>query len=264
MASHFIRRGYPKHLVKNALTRAELQNRPNILNKQHDTTKSKIPHTDKDQSFYLVVTHNPKNPPVREIVNENWPLLNKSKTTRNITDANLVFGLRRNKNLSDYLVRASTKTQNSDMTNTECNPCQRPNTCRYCPIINNTGKIKSHSTGKLFTKNVNCQSSNLIYLISCNKCEIQYVGQTKNRLLTRFQGHFNDIAHDLDTTVARHLNRCTTTSTTNKSTTFQITILSFITSPPESAVSKLHRDKLEKRWMHRLKTIMPAGLNLMD
>ena len=107
---------------------------------------------------------------------------------------------------------------------------------------------------------------NLIYLITCNNCGIQYVGQTKNRLLTRFQGHFNDIAHDRDTTVARH-NRCNQTQKKTKPNTrtkFEITILSFIPSPPESVESKIHRDKEEKRWMRRLTTIMPAGLNLID
>ena len=265
LASHFIRRCYPKLLVKTTMTQAELQDRNTLLTKKRDV---KLP-IEKDQSFYLVTTHNPKNPPLRGIVYENWPLLNMSKTTRTLTDVNLIFGLRRNKNLSDILVRASTTTRTSDMPNIKLHPCERSNTCRYCPIINKTGKVKSKANGKTFTsiKNANCQSSNLIYLITCNNCGVQYVGQTKNRLLTRFQGHFNDIAHDRDTTVAKHLNRCDQTLNNikpNTHTKFGISILSFIPSPPESVESKINRDKEEKRWMRRLTTIMPAGLNLMD
>ena len=266
LASHFIRRGYPKHLVTTALTRAELQDRTTLLNKHRETNNKAKTSQEDNQSFYLVVTHNPKNPPLRDIVHENWSLLNKSKTTRTLADANLIFGLRRNKNLSDYLVRASTQSTLTDMKNIERYPCQRPHKCRYCPIINKTGKIKSHSNGKTFTsmKHVNCQSSNLIYAISCIHCGIQYVGQTKNRLLTRFQGHFNDIDHDRDTTVARHLNRCKPHLPNFLDANFKITILSFINSPPDSAESRLLRDKEEKRWMRRLTTIMPSGLNLMD
>ena len=104
----------------------------------------------------------------------------------------------------------------------------------YGTILYKTSKIKSHSNGKIFTcmTKVNCKSSNLIYVIMCKTCGIQYVGQTKNRLLTRFQGHFNDIAHDRDTTVARHLNSCTSTESNNTTTTrkFDISITSFITS----------------------------------
>ena len=240
----------------------ETQDRSHLLNKQ--LGKKDKTQKDSEQSFYLVVTHNPKNPVIREIVQTNWPILQKSKTTRDLHDAKIIFGLRRNKNLADHLVSASTKTIHDNNTNAGHNRCQRSNTCRYCPILNTTGKIKSHTNGKTFTslKNVNCQSSNLIYVISCDNCGIQYVGQTKNRLLTRFQGHFNDIDHDRDTTVARHLNRCT--SETMQNTKFTITIVSFIRSPPDSVVSKSQRDKEEKRWMRRLTTIMPSGLNLMD
>ena len=254
-------------MVKAALTRAELQDRTTLLNKLRDAQTIPKASKDDEQSFDLVVTHNPKNPPIRDIIHENWPILNKTKNTRTVTDSKIVFGLRRNKNLSDYLVRASTRTLFADKPTIEGHLCQRSKTCRYCPILNKTGKIISHSTGKTFTsmKNVNCQSSNLIYLIACKSCGIQYVGQTRNRLLTRFQGHFNDITHDRDTTVARHLNRCdknTPIATDNPK--FEITILSFIPSPPDSVDSKIHRDREEKRWMHRLTTIMPSGLNLMD
>ena len=198
LASHFIRRGYPKHLVQTALTRAELQDRATLLNKPKPNKSKDI---DSDKSFYLVVTHNPKNPPIRNIVEQNWLLLNKSKTTRTFEEAKIIFGLRRNKNISDHLLRASTNTPTKKLANTKRHPCQRPTKCRYCPIINKSGTINSHSNTKTFTSmtEVNCQSSNIIYVITCKTCGIQYVGQTKNRLLTRFQGHFNDIAHDRDT-----------------------------------------------------------------
>ena len=81
LASHFIRRDY---LVSAALTRAELQDRSTLLNKHN------IPN-----SFYLVVTHNPKTLPLRDIVYENRPLLSKSKTTRGLENANLIFGVTR-------------------------------------------------------------------------------------------------------------------------------------------------------------------------
>ena len=116
LASHFIRRGYPNDLVQKAFDKAELKDRSSILNKQKPTDDNKT-ESDKPESFYLVVTHNPKNPPVRNIVHNNWSLLSKSKTTGTLEDANLVFGLRRNKNLSDYLVRASTRTTTNNLTN---------------------------------------------------------------------------------------------------------------------------------------------------
>ena len=139
-----------------------------------------------------------------------WPLLNKSKTTRPLAEAKQFFGQRRSKNLSDHLVRASTKTLDNHTHHIDLYPCKRPNSCRYCPLLDTSGSLVSTTTGKTFKsrQKINCQSANVIYVITCRNCGIQYVGQTKNRILIRFQGHFSDIAHDNDTTVARHFNRC--------------------------------------------------------
>ena len=268
LASHFKRRGYPTRLINEALNRAEAQDRQSLLSKndpnsQHTTKKALDKSNNTDLSFYLVTTHNPKNPPIRDIITSNWSLLEKSKTTRFLTDAKIIFGSRRNKNLSDQLVRASTKTiSNHGETNHDC---KRTQACRYCPTLNKSGTLISTTNGRKFQSmtKVSCQSSNLIYVITCTTCGIQYVGQTKNRILTRFQGHIFDITYDKDTTVARHFNRCPPLKP-SRLDGYTITIASFIPSNPESRDAKQHRDKEEKRWMHRLQTITPQGLNLMD
>ena len=199
------------------------------------------------------------------MVSDNWSLLGKSKTTRPLESANIVFGLRRNKNLADFPVRASTKSTEPTQSTLDRNPCKRSKTCCYCPQLNRSGFIRSNTKGNRFQsiENVNCQSLNLIYLITCINCGIQYVGQTKNRLLTRFQGHINGIEHDWDTTVARHFNRCPIDNPSYFAG-LNISVISFIPSPPESYTAKQHRDREEKRWMLRLSTITPLGLNLMD
>ena len=202
LATHFIRRGYPHKIVSEALKRAEAQDRPTLIakNAPQNIQKDK---TQNDLAFYLVVTHNPANPPITDIVRKNWSLVEKSKTTRFLTDAKLIFGARRNKNLSDHIVRASTNTRQTNIIPPVCN---RTRTCKYCPNINKSGTLKSTTNGRRFQsmKKVTCQSSNLIYVITCKICGIQYVGQTMNRLLTRFQGHNFDIMHNNDTTVSRH------------------------------------------------------------
>ena len=144
-------------------------------------------------------------------------------------------------------------------------PCKRPATCRYCHKINTSGKIRSRTYKREFNSkiNVNCQSENIIYLITCTTCEVQYVGQTRNRILQRFQGHFHDIKTNNDTTVARHFNKCLSQKDGQPSD-FSITVLSFIHRQPQTQAAQLMRDAEEKRWMHRLGTILPQGLNLLD
>ena len=144
-------------------------------------------------------------------------------------------------------------------------PCNRPSQCRYCPKINRKGHVISKATGQKITTmvNVNCQSSNVIYLNTCSTCGIQYVGQTRNRVLTRFQGHHYDIKNHNDTTVSRHYNKCPSSQPAGYDG-LEISILSFIKNPANSKAGQFERDREEKRWIHRLATVVPKGLNLMD
>ncbi len=115
-------------------------------------------------------------------------------------------------------------------------------------------------------KNVSCQSSNLIYCLSCNICNIRYVGQTKNRIVDRIGGHFGDVKNayegkvtQLDKTVARHYQ-----SHSDKNYPVTITVLEFIKAPPDSVLASKLRDQKEKMWISRLNTMIPNGLNIME
>ena len=146
---------------------------------------------------------------------------------RHLADNTVIFGLRRNKNLSDSLVRASTRTIDTHTKHIEKTQCKRQKNCRYCPRLNLDGRVKSRTYNRWFpTKvNVNCQSENLIYLITCMTCGVQYVGQTKNGILTRFQGHYQDIKTKSDTTVARHFKKCSNMKD-GQTSDFSISVLS--------------------------------------
>ena len=103
------------------------------------------------------------------------------------------------KHLCDLLVRSKLTpiTEESTQTRraiTTCTNCR----CQYCHLLNEEGHIMATITGrKIHTKhNVTCNSNNLVYCITCRRCKKQYVGQTKNSLKQRFQGHFYQIVHD--------------------------------------------------------------------
>ena len=96
LITHFIHRGYPKHLVVKALDRADSLNREDLLNKE---TLKQPTNPNATQKFYCVTTHNPANPPIKEIITSNWDILGKTKTSRPLLESEIVFGLRRDKNL---------------------------------------------------------------------------------------------------------------------------------------------------------------------
>ena len=72
--------------------------------------------------------------------------------------------------------------------------CIRLGKCTYCPLIKNRSAIicnftkKSHKPINL-PKQVTCELSNVIYLITCTKCNKHYVGETSMALRKRMYEH---------------------------------------------------------------------------
>lgn len=53
---------------------------------------------------------------------------------------------------------------------------------------------------------LNCNTRYIVYLITCTKCRVQYVGRTMRRLSDRFQKHLHSVEKNLSTNVAKHFN----------------------------------------------------------
>ena len=58
--------------------------------------------------------------------------------------------------------------------------------CKY--ISDGQTSYTFHSTAETrpVTNNIDCNSKNVIYIIQCNHCSKQYIGETKRRLKDRF------------------------------------------------------------------------------
>lgn len=70
------------------------------------------------------------------------------------------------------------------------------------PFIEQTKEVTSSRTKKktpvqgLF----NCSTSGVVYVITCNKCDKQYVGQTSRNLKDRIQNHLQYIRQNKEAT----------------------------------------------------------------
>ena len=137
------------------------------------------------------------------------------------------------------------------------------NRCRYCPKLNKPGQIESKTTRATFESrtSISCRSSNLIYCITCKVCKMQYVGQTSLRLKDSFVHHFLDIGKgDPLKTVSRHFSQ----PGHNGIHDLEIHVLEFIKKTPKSPAATIIRNRVEKRWIHLLRTLAPQGLNMED
>ena len=108
---------------------------------------------------------------------------------------------------------------------------------------------------------VDCKSGNLIYCITCKKCKIQYVGQTKRRLMDRFQSHFYNItSKNTKDTIGQHFNLPNHGGLSD----IEIHVVDFIHAHPLSPHVLNVRRTIESHWQHRLRTNAPQGLNIQE
>ena len=260
-ASHFLARGSPPKLIVQSFLRARNLD-PKELTSSHARPNSDKPHI-------LVTTFHPTFHDLRKIVRSNWEILSYSSKTRELFDDRLVIALRKPPNLRNSLIRARTdfhidtsEKHHAATSGRTYNVCDNDQ-CRYCTRINTSGRITSSVTKRQYPAkhNVSCQSTNLIYCLTCKRCKTQYVGQTKHRLMDRFQDHFYKIskAH-LHTDMGHHFN----TMDHQDFNTMEIHIVDFIHCTPESPRAQRLRNMIEKNWIYRLKSMIPLGLNLID
>ena len=217
-----------------------------------------------NKGIFLTTTYTPSFDGLRHQVRKTWDLLDRANSTRPIHEGGLTVGYRRPKNLRDMLVKARLPTVQKDTPHSEhtTKTCKSKH-CRYCPILDKTGVIKSHTTGRKYRSryNVSCNSNNLVYCITCNRCGKQYAGQNKNSLKERFKSHFYQIKNDYrKTEVSRHFNR----EDHGGLEDVKIHILEFIHSKTERDVTKDSRLHREFDWIHRMRSQIPKGLNSID
>jgi hypothetical protein len=264
ICQHFLRRNYPLDLLEDAVLKVRRKDRESLL-KNNDKNVQKTRDNDR---LFLINTFNPQENPLSKVVKKNWPTLGRTSTTQDLYNCRVLFGNRRNKNLRDLLVHA--KLQNPTL-KTFPSPMDKPKprnicktkTCRYCQVLDRGGRITSTTTGRSYHSmiNVSCKSNNLIYCITCNICRLQYVGQTSNRLIDRFQAHFHSVTSKSNKNIiGRHFNSIDHSGKPD----FKIHIVNFNHTPSKSIPGKTTRDDLEKKWIFRLKSIAPQGLNTAD
>ena len=244
LLQNFKYRGYPTQLVRSAINKAFSRNRDDLLQpkKPISTQKSIIP---------FITSNNTLNPPIRKILSKYTRILETSEDLKSVLDNKIMVVYKRATNIKQMLVRADITPQDI---NKGSSPCGKP--CIICPFMAKTEQITSWKTKEQFRikGRFNCKTKNVIYVISCKKCGLQYVGQSGNTFNERLRGHFMDIKQKNDVKpVSRHfiLNDHTqndVTATIVAQTTNDVNV----------------RLRTEEVWIAKLQTKHPTGLNLIQ
>ncbi len=263
---HYLKRGYPHKVLKKALNRAKDQNRTELLN------KTRVQNNTEDKLF-CIVTHHPSNPPLKQLFQQYWKIITSCKDVDYMKNKQIIIGQRRDKNLRDVLVSARMRQPKPTPDKSQINPaklCKRI-ICPYCIHLDKCGKMFNPRTGLpiRIPQRISCEFNNLVYLITCKRCNMKYVGETKNRLRDRFQGHFRDIKHGAKnanpppswnpTSVSRHFNSAGHSGLAD----VKIQIIELIPYDRAKASTDKYRGDREYHWIITLITREPHGMNVL-
>ena len=134
-------------------------------------------------------------------------------------------------------------------------PCHRPNCymCRYhSPEA--VANVTSHSTRTTHSVigEMSCNTTNVVYLITCTQCKIQYVGETGRKIRDRLTDHWSTITTNKTTCIATHFRQG------HKRTDLHIVPIETIQDTTNATTI---RKTQERQWTDRLQTRYPSGLN---
>ena len=173
-----VARGYKKAFVLKQIGRARLKTREETLAPSSRNATNRVP---------TVVTYHPNLPNIGSILRELQPLLHCSEKCRKAIKDVPFVAFRRPKSLGDYLVyaklRPSTRLERSSKGTVVCGNRR----CQVCKYLEPDERFTSYRTGKSYTINyeLDCNSSNVVYLMSGKVCRAQYVGSTTTKLRLR-------------------------------------------------------------------------------
>ena len=217
----------------------------------------------------MVTNFSPKNPNVTQLFRDNWNIIQNTEELHTIFPDPPIMGFRRLPNLRDKLTsaRISFPPIDKPLKPRAFTPVStRLGKCTYCPKIKKLDSINSFSTKRNFQcknlppKNqITCELSNLIYLINCSKCGLQYIGETKRPLRQRMYEHFTSVQNiklQSSTTVARHFS-----NQGHSAKNMEFSVLHWMGSDSDPNDTVGRRDQ-ELFYIWAFPTLHPAGINI--
>jgi len=182
-----------------------------------------------------------------------------AKSYKNILNNNIDFAkfqfvtaYKNHKNLKRILVRSELE-KSSD--SGAFRGCGKSN-CATCSIHASDADhfVNLHNKTKYPIKDtIYCNSKNLVYLISCNKCKKQYIGETGRTLRDRLNDHRSAIRNKTKTPISIHFNL-------PNHSCLDLSILP-IELIKNTSNNNANRRSREQFWQVKLNTLYPNGIN---
>ena len=181
-------RNYPLNIIKQGIKKA--LNIP-VQQLRNNSTS----HNNKDNILTFVKTHNPNNPNITHHIYNNLPYLTQSNIMDKVlSNTKIITSNRQSKNIKHMLCTFKYKSKGNNQI-FQVNKCAVTK-CKVCPVIIEDQVYKFKNGQSFFIKdNMSCTSENLLYVLRCNNCKEEYIGQTSDTLRHRMTVHRQHITH---------------------------------------------------------------------
>ena len=162
--------------------------------------------------FPLVTDFNPRLLKIRKIISSHThPIYNSPSLAKTFPKVSIISSFRRIKNIKVILPGP----KRSNYTTSESAPIQGCFKCKgKCDLCRNFWKeteiFTSAITNRIYPirQHLNCKSKNVIYLVTCKKFSVQYIGYTSNEFKDRFRNHKSTMLTKKNTSeVTIHFNK---------------------------------------------------------
>lgn len=141
---------------------------------------------------------------------------------------------------------------------------KRCHLCDLHPPITTT--FQNFQTGDTYsiTENISCNTRGVIYLITCQKCFMQYIGETSRTPRERLSDHKSNIRHNKDTPIANHFDGVI--CTLEDLSLLPISTDNCPTGNPNkfnnTTFKTQYRQAIEQCWISEFNSLYPNGMNI--
>ena len=248
-------RGYNKPDIEEIINKVSNIDREELLKPRTKQTDGISP---------IIVTFNKNLPNIKNAMRNNWNILHINNDVSEAFPQQPNIAFRKNRNLRQILCKHklfNNKIVKKETKIGKCRPClsRRDNLC--CKQMECTTFFTNRKTGKRYNilHNLNCKSSNVIYLIECTLCDYKpYVGKSEPPSNIRTNNHRADSAKENSIPVDKHFGQPGHNFTKHA----RITLIEQMRNTNKS--KEEIRNILERRedfWIIKLDSMHPNGFN---
>ena len=253
LKSSFLKRGYTEKEIDEQLKKADEMPRENTLSKSVKKDNEKI---------MFITTYNKTNPDFNKIIKKHWHLLQLDPELGKCFTDEPIFAYRRNKTLKNLIggnkFNPNHQTNPTKQTGLSA-PCTAERKLKCCKHIVETTTFKSNVTNKSYTirHKANCKSSNVLYLLECTLCRLQYIGKSETYFYLRLNNYRSEVKKDNPSPSAKHFKL----PGHNFDEHARFTIIEKIETPESITEKTRYIEQREDSWIRTLRTLTPQGIN---